>query len=59
MPKIIHHMEELKRLLAKCDAQLVEIEKRRMKTGAHKIQKPPPKRRPGQKLFCQGATGLL
>jgi hypothetical protein len=52
-------MEELKRLLAKCDAQLVEIEKGRMKTGAHKIQKPPPKRRPGQKLFCQGATGLL
>jgi hypothetical protein len=45
MSKIIHPMENLKRLLAKCEAQMAGIAKARAKAGAHKIQKPPLKRR--------------
>jgi hypothetical protein len=40
--KIIHPMEKLKQLLAKCETQMAEIEKARARIGARKIQKVPP-----------------
>jgi len=38
-------MEELKQLLAQCEAQMAGMEKACAKADVHKIQKPPPKRR--------------
>jgi hypothetical protein len=42
MPKIVQPLNKLKRMLAKCEAQMAEIEKARAGIGVRKSQKLPP-----------------
>jgi hypothetical protein len=45
MSKEIRPLNQLKQLLAKYDAQMAGIAKRRAQTGAPKIKPPPPQKR--------------
>jgi hypothetical protein len=45
MPEKFQPLNQLKQLLAQCEAQMAGMEKACAKADVHKIQKPPPKTR--------------